>query len=67
MDKPTQTENKDGSRQIIRFGSKKGAIPMGSEEKECDEFIEQLIENWDNEDWPPRMTAEEYMESRGSR
>ncbi len=34
---------------------------MEAEDKECDEFIEQLIENWDNEDWPPRMTAEEYI------
>ncbi len=38
---------------------------MEAEDKEYDEFIEQLVENWDNEDWPPRMTAEEYIGSRG--
>lgn len=31
---------------------------MITNEEECDEFIEELIRNWDDEDWEPGAADE---------
>lgn len=41
---------------------------MEAQNERDEESINEILHHWDNEDWPPRMSAEKYIMRRsGSR
>lgn len=34
---------------------------MQTQDERDEEIIAEIVKHWDEEDWPPRMSAEEYI------
>lgn len=72
-------DNADGLGYISHFATCEGkkaqgwqqgkeVIRMQTQEEKDEEIIADIISHWDDENWPPRMTADEYvMRKNGSR
>lgn len=39
---------------------------MQTQDDNTDEIIDEIIKHWDDENWLPRMTADEYINLKGN-
>ena len=37
---------------------------MQTQDDNTDEIIDEIINHWDDDNWPPRMSADEYIMRR---
>lgn len=37
---------------------------MQAQNDNTDEIIEEILNHWDDDNWPPRMTVDEYVRSK---